>query len=92
VPLSTAHQKVLEEWMRSKAVVMCPFFTCGTFGPERGSPARAYAALTGSAEVRAEGAADDAKAILGGRPDQHALGSRLRPSLRFPVALGVRDR
>jgi hypothetical protein len=52
VPLSTAHQKVLEEWMRSKAVVMCPFFTCGTFGPERGSPARAYAALTGERHRR----------------------------------------
>ena len=27
MPLNTAQQKVLEEWMRSKAVVMCP--CCG---------------------------------------------------------------
>jgi predicted RNA-binding Zn-ribbon protein involved in translation (DUF1610 family) len=50
VPLNPAQQRVLEEWMRSKAIVMCP--CCGQEDKWR---------LTGAAYVRAlleEGAED----------------------------------
>ena len=59
MPLNPAQQRVLEEWMRSKAIVMCP--CCG----------QDKWRLTGAAYVRAllEESAEDLVEAAGGGED-----------------------